>query len=118
MIHAMTCKSANTVKTHEQEPTIHGISLACFLIDMGIKLNENALKSGGGNEWEMVKTTLLIRFCQIYSNSLPEGALSFFNISKFEALGSEIWRLLPAGACCLTCFVFMLSVLGLKAKFI
>ena len=64
---------------------------------MEIKLNENALKSGAGNEWEMVKTTLLIRFCKIYSNSLPKRALSSFKLSEFEALGSEIFRFLYAG---------------------
>ena len=51
------------------------------------KLNENALKGGGGNEWKMVKITLLIRFCQIYSNKLPKRALSSFKMSDFKALG-------------------------------
>ena len=61
---------------------------------MEIKLNENDVKGGCENEWEMVKTTLLIRFCKIYANNLPKRALSSFKISEFKALGSEIRRVL------------------------
>ena len=61
------------------------------------KRNFQAWKSPGKKKkmkmsWkilEMVWKTLLIRFCPIYSNSLPKRALSSFKISEFEALGSE-----------------------------
>ena len=40
----------------------------------------NARESGGGNEWKMVKITLLIRLCQIYSKKLPKRSFSSFKI--------------------------------------
>ena len=56
-----------------------------------------ALEGGCENAWEMVKITLLIRLCQVYSRKLPETFLLSFKISEFEALGSSICRLLYAG---------------------
>ena len=40
----------------------------------------NARENGGGNEWKMVKITLLIRLCQNYSKKLPKRSLSSFKI--------------------------------------
>ena len=86
---------------------------------MEIRLNENALKGGGGIEKEMFKTTLLIRFCQIYSNSLPKRALSSFKITNFEALGSEIFRFLYVGFYSVTtcwCLLFDLFCFHVKCS--
>ena len=41
-----------------------------------------------GNEWKMVKMTLLIRFCKVCSIKLPNRSLSSFKISEFEPVGS------------------------------
>ena len=48
------------------------------------KVNVNALKGGGGNEWKIVKITLVIRFYKIYYEKLPKRSLSS-KISEFEA---------------------------------
>ena len=50
--------------------------------------NDNSLEAGGGNEWKIIKVTLLIRFGQIYSEKLPKRSLSSLKILGFEALGS------------------------------
>ena len=67
---------------------------------------------------EMVKTTPLIRFCPIYSNSLPKRAISF-KISEFGALCSEIFRFLYAGFYCITtcrCLLFDLFCFHIKCS--
>ena len=53
------------------------------------KLIGNALEVGAGNLWKMVKITLLVSFCQIYSNKLPKRLLSSFKISEFDALATQ-----------------------------